>query len=138
MDWKDLLIYILESLCGLVITVGIPLGISLLKQKIKNEQLARVLDRAAKIVSDAVLLVNQTYVDVLKYEHKFDKEAQEKAFAICKARVVAMLNEEAVQAIYDTYGDLESWLKTVIEAKVRQEKIGWLEPISLDEVDEQE
>ncbi len=136
MDWKDLLIYILESLCGLVITVGIPLGISLLKQKIANEQLSRVLDRAAKIVSDSVLLVNQTYVDALKQAKQFDKEAQEKAFAICKAKIIALLNEEAIQAIYETYGDLEEWLRTEIEANVRNEKITWLDG-DVEEFDEQ-
>lgn len=136
MDWKDLLIYILESLCGLVITVGIPLGISLLKQKIKNEQLSRVIDRAAKIVSDSVLLVNQTYVDALKQAKQFDKEAQEKAFAICKAKIIALLNEEAIQAIYETYGDLEEWLRTEIEANVRNEKITWLDS-AIEDFDEQ-
>ena len=137
MEWKDLLIYILESICGLVITVGIPYAVMLLKKKIENEQLARILDRAAKIVSDSVLLVNQTYVDALKQANQFDQEAQEKAFAICKAKVIALLNEEAIQAIYETYGDLEEWLKTVIEANVRNEKISWLD-YSLEEIDEAE
>lgn len=137
MDWKDLLIYILESLCGLVITVGIPFLVSLLRAKIKNEQLARVLDRVAKIVSDSVLLVNQTYVDALKATDSFDEEAQKIAFATCKAKIVAMLNEEAIKAIYETYGDLEDWLKTAIEASVRQEKLYWILPDTV-EIDEQE
>ena len=137
MEWKDLLIYILESLCGLVITVGIPYAVMLLKKKIENEQLSRLLDRAAKIVSDSVLLVNQTYVDALKQAKQFDKEAQEKAFAICKAKIIALLNEESIQAIYETYGDLEEWLKTEIEANVRNEKISWLD-YALEDINEAE
>lgn len=134
MDWKDLLIYILETLCGFVITVGIPFLVSLLRAKIKNEQLARVLDRAAKIVSDSVQLINQTYVDALKYSNQFDEKAQKEAFELCKERVLAMLNQEAVKAIYDTYGDFEVWLRTMIESNVRQEKL-----ILIDDVeDEQE
>lgn len=135
MDWKDLLIYILESLCGLVITVGIPFAVSLLRKKIKNEQIARILDRVAKIVSDSVLLVNQTYVDALKEAEQFDEVAQAQAFATCKAKIIALLNEEAIKAIYETYGDLEEWLKMAIEASVRQEKLFWYtsEAIELDE-----
>jgi hypothetical protein len=137
MDWKDLLIYILESLCGLVITVGIPYAVSLLREKIKNEQLARILDRAAKIVSDSVLLVNQTYVDALKEAEQFDEAAQAHAFETCKAKIIALLNEEAIKAIYETYGDLEAWLKMAIEASVRQEKLFWCTSEAID-LDEQE
>lgn len=134
MDWKDLLIYILECLCGFIITVGIPYGVSLLRTKIKNEQLARVLDRAAKIVSDSVQLINQTYVDALKYADMFDEEAQKEAFELCKSRVIALLNQESVKAIYDTYGDFEEWLRTMIESNVRQEKLILID----DAEDEQE
>lgn len=137
MDWKDLLIYILESLCGLVITVGIPYAVSLLREKIKNEQLSRILDRVAKIVSDSVLLVNQTYVDALKEAEQFDEQAQAHAFETCKAKILALLNEEAIKAIYETYGDLEAWLKMAIEASVRQEKLFWYTSETID-LDEQE
>lgn len=137
MEWKDLLIYIIESLCGLVITVGIPYGVALLRAKIKNEQLARVLDRAAKIVTDSVLLVNQTYVDALKQADHFDAEAQKEAYELCKERVLAMLNQEAVKAIYETYGDFEVWLRTMIESNVRQEKLIWVKDTD-DSEDEQE
>lgn len=122
MDWKTLLIRCIEFVCYCVVSFGIPYAVTLIHKKVKNEQLARVIDRAAEIIKKSVLLVNQTYVDALKIEGKFDKEAQEKAFEMCKQRVLAMLNDEAIKAIYDTFGDIDEWIRTQIEANVRLEK----------------
>lgn len=127
MEWKDLLIYVIQTLCGLVITVGIPFLFTLLRKKIKDEKLARLISRVENIVSKTVILVNQTYVDALKEEGLFDKEAQKAAFEMCKEKVLAMLNDEAIVAIADTFGDYEEWIRTLIEAYVRENKLEFVE-----------
>ena len=127
MDWKDLLIYVIQTLCGLVITVGIPFLFTLLRKKIKDEKLARLLSRVENIVKQTVILVNQTYVDALKEEGLFDKEAQKAAFEMCKEKVLAMLNDEAIVAIAETFGDYEEWIRTLIEAYVRENKLEYIE-----------
>lgn len=127
MDWKDLLIYIIQSLCGLVISVGIPYAFTLLRKKVKDEKLARIIDRVENIVSKTVILVNQTYVDALKESDLFDKEAQKAAFDMCKERVLAMLNDESIKAIAETFGDFDEWIRTLIEAYVRENKYNVLE-----------
>jgi hypothetical protein len=127
MDWKDLLIYIIQTLCGLVITVGIPFLFTLLRKKIKDEKLARLLSRVENIVKQTVILINQTYVDALKEEGLFDKEAQKAAFEMCKEKVLAMLNDEAIVAIAETFGDYEEWIRTLIEAYVRENKLQFVE-----------
>ena len=127
MDWKDLLIYVIQTLCGLVITVGIPLLFTILRKKIKDEKLARLISRVENIVSKTVILINQTYVDALKEEGLFDKEAQKAAFEMCKERVLAMLNDEAIVAIAETFGDYEEWIRTLIEAYVRENKLEYIE-----------
>lgn len=127
MDWKDLLIYIIQSLCGLVISVGIPYAFALLRKKVKDEKLARIIDRVENIVSKTVILVNQTYVDALKESDLFDKEAQKAAFEMCKERVLAMLNDESIKAIAETFGDFDEWIRTLIEAYVRENKYNVLE-----------
>lgn len=136
MDWEKLLAYILESLVVLLTTVVLSYGASLLKKKVKNEEISRLIDRATKIVADSVLLINQTYVDALKQEGKFDKIAQAKAFEKCKQKVLALLSVEAREAIYATYGDFEQWLKTTIEANVRNEKYTGYLTNDLLEIDE--
>ena len=127
MDWKDLLIYIIQTLCGLVITVGIPFLFTLLRKKVKDEKLARLLTRVENIVKQTVILINQTYVDALKEEGLFDKEAQKAAFEMCKEKVLAMLNDEAIVAIAETFGDYEEWIRTLIEAYVRENKLEFVE-----------
>lgn len=127
MDWKDLLIYIIQTLCGLVITVGIPFLFTLLRKKIKDEKLARLISRVENIVSKTVILVNQTYVDALKEDGLFDKEAQKAAFEMCKEKVLAMLNDESIKAIAETFGDYEEWIRTLIEAYVRENKLQYIE-----------
>ncbi len=129
MNWKDLLIYIIQTLCGLVITVGIPYAFTLLRKKVKDEKIARIISRVENIVSKTVILVNQTYVDALKESDLFDKEAQLAAFEMCKERVLSMLNDESIKAIQETFGDFEEWLRTMIEAYVRENKISYIETI---------
>ena len=127
MNWEDLLTYIIQTLCGLVITVGIPLLFALLRKKVKDEKLARLLTRVENIVKQTVILINQTYVDALKEEGLFDKEAQKAAFEMCKEKVLAMLNDEAIVAIAETFGDYEEWIRTLIEAYVRENKLEFVE-----------
>lgn len=127
MTWKDLLIYIIQTLCGLVITVGIPYLFTLLRKKIKDEKLERIINRVENIVSKTVILVNQTYVDALKDADVFDSEAQKAAFKMCKEKVLAMLNEESIKAIAETFGDFDEWIRTLIEAYVRENKMEYIE-----------
>ena len=127
MNWEDLLIYIIQTLCGLVITVGIPFLFTLLRKKVKDEKIARLLTRVENIVKQTVILINQTYVDALKEEGLFDKEAQKAAFEMCKDKVLAMLNDEAIVAIAETFGDYEEWIRTLIEAYVRENKLEYIE-----------
>lgn len=127
MNWEDLLTYIIQTLCGLAITVGIPFLFTLLRKKIKDEKLARLLTRVENIVKQTVILINQTYVDALKEEGLFDKEAQKAAFEMCKEKVLAMLNDETIVAIAETFGDYEEWIRTLIEAYVRENKLEFVE-----------
>jgi hypothetical protein len=129
MNWKDLLIYIIQTLCGLAITVGIPYAFTLLRKKIKDDKIARIISRVENIVSKTVILINQTYVDALKESDLFDKEAQRAAFEMCKERVLSMLNDESIKAIQETFGDFEEWLRTMIEAYVRENKISYIEAV---------
>lgn len=127
MDWEDLLIYIVRTMCGLVITVGIPLLFTVIRKKVNDEKLNRLLTRVENIVSKAVILVDQTYVDALKEEGLFDKEAQKAAFDMCKDKVLAMLNEETIKALAETFADYEEWIRTLIEAYVRENKLQFIE-----------
>lgn len=127
MTWKDLLIYIIQTVCGAVISVGIPMLFVVIRKKVKDEKLERIINRVENIVSKTVILVNQTYVDALKENDKFDKAAQIAAFNMCKEKVLAMLNDESIKAIAETFGDFDEWIRTLIEAYVRENKMDYIE-----------
>lgn len=73
-------------------------------------------------VTRCVMATNQTYVDTLKKEGSFDKEAQEIAFQKTFNAVMAILSEDMKQYIIETFGDLQVYLFQLIEAQVAQEK----------------
>ena len=127
LNWQDLIMYIIQTLCGLAITVGIPFVFTLIRNKVKDEKIARLISRVENIVSKTVTLVNQTYVDALKERDMFDAEAQKAAFEMCKEKVLAMLNDESIKAIAETFGDFDEWIRTLIEAYVRENKMGYIE-----------
>ena len=73
-------------------------------------------------VTNAVIAVNQTYVDALKGKNAFTAEAQQEAFTMAYTAVLNNLTDEAQTYLNEIYGDLESYIKVLIEAKVRENK----------------
>ena len=69
-------------------------------------------------ITDCVIATTQTYVDSLKKLGQFDQNAQVKAFNKTKDAVMGMLNDELKDFIVDTFGDLNEYLNTQIEATV--------------------
>lgn len=119
MDWEQVLAYVIESVCGLIISVGIPLLLRYISIKVNNEHVTLLIKQACDIVEKCVIMVDQIYVDALKREGKFDKESQEIALNMCKEQVLNMLNEEAKKVVIDTFGNFEEWLTVYIESCVR-------------------
>lgn len=86
--------------------------------KTKNENLARTIGLAEKLISSSVAAVQQTFVEQLKKDGKFDKEAQELAMRKAIMLVVSQLTPEAKAILEESFGDLQVWLATQIEALV--------------------
>ena len=74
------------------------------------------------IPSGAITEDAQTYVDALKAENAFTKEAQLEALNKAKDTALAVLSPAAVQFIADVYGDLNAYLIAKIEETVRVQK----------------
>lgn len=116
MEWKEILITIISvivtGLAGWITT----LVTTWINSKIKDKKLAAHAQAVYEIVAGAVQAVFQSFVDVLKKEGKFDeekqREAKEKAMAIIKSQ----LSDELRKYIVDNFGDLEEYLKNMIES----------------------
>ena len=138
---------ILTTLIQVVVIPAIPVLVTYLVKylkakteqtttKINNELVRTYLQEATDAVLQAVTYTAQTYVDTLKKQGKFDKEAQQKAFNTAKDIALKLLTDEAKQMIEDLYGDLMLWLETKIEQTVKEQKtftMGVLEPIPTEE-----
>lgn len=126
---KDILT---NALYDVAITIIIALGgaaIAFLRTKISsinnnssNELANRIRWEVETAVEDAVMAVNQTFVEELKKKNLFDKEAQEEAFDRALDGTLKALSQSTVEFINNTYGDITIWLKDKIEAAVNRNK----------------
>ena len=74
-----------------------------------------------KIVLDAVLETNQTYVDALKEEGVFTLEAQKIAFDKTKDAVLTVISQKFIKSLINSgIVDFDSFLTTMIESCVNK------------------
>ena len=125
MDWMKLL-YDVFNLC-IVPLMGVLAFYLVQYIKAKGNEIAADVDSelASKYIvmltttiTDCVVATNQTYVEALKKEGKFDKEAQYKAFQMTYNAVMDILTEDAKEYLNNFYGDLSLYLSKRIEAEV--------------------
>ena len=92
--------------------------IQFINSKITNNKAADLLTTATTIVINAVRSVFQTYVEAWKKEGSFNKDAQ--IIALNKAKDIALtqMTDEVKDCLVTTYGSLDSWLDTNIEATI--------------------
>ena len=123
MDWIALIISLSNIAFYVVLAYCIPLLFQLIKSKIKSDKADKYLKGAEELVSDCVKQVNQTFVDSLKKEGKFDMDAQKVAFTMCADEVNKLISNEMKEAVALAYNDFSEWLNTKIDAKVAEAKV---------------
>jgi hypothetical protein len=130
MDWM-LMLYQIFDLCVIpllgVLTMYLVQFIRLKSQEITNKTDSDLADKYIQMLTDTittcVIATNQTYVEALKRQGKFDKEAQKEAFKLTYNAVMAVLTDEAKHYLAAIYGDLTAYITTRIEAEVNVSKI---------------
>ena len=93
-----------------------------LQIKMDNDVANKYMDMLTNTITECVLATNQTYVEVLKRQNKFDLEAQRIAFDKTSEAVMAILTEDAKKYLESAVGDLELFIKQKIEAEVNLNK----------------
>ena len=97
------------------------LGIKLsqwLSTKIKDEKAQALFTKAIGIVTNAVQVTFQTYVESLKNSGSFGKDEQAIAFDKAKTIITSELTEELKDFITQNYGDLQKWIVNQVEATI--------------------
>ena len=79
-------------------------------------------DGALEAITKSVVMVNQTFVESLKKQGKFDAEAQEEAFQDACETAMILMGEEVVEFLQDQMDNFGLWLKVQVEASVNENK----------------
>ena len=80
------------------------------------------------IVNKAVITTNQTFVNELKKQGKFDKKAMEEAYNKTFNSIVASLSQSFFEYIDEEAVDIDTLLKNMIETSVNWNKITVTDP----------
>lgn len=88
-----------------------------------NEIEKKYIEKISKTITDCVIATNQTFVETLKKENAFTKEAQEEAFQKTITNVMSILNEDCIEYLESITSDITVYLRNKIEAEVNKNKI---------------
>ena len=89
-----------------------------------NEMFTKYMTLLSDTVIDCVVATNQTYVNTLKEQGKFDAEAQKEAFNKTYEAVMRILTDDAKKYLGEVLGDLDLYINTLIESQVSFQKQG--------------
>ena len=125
MDWTKLLYDILNLCIIPLFGVLVAYVVKYINAKgneiaanVDNELASKYILMLTTTITDCVVATNQTYVEALKKEGRFDKEAQNKAFQMTYNAIMDILTEDAKEYLNSFYGDLSLYLSKRIEAEV--------------------
>lgn len=129
MEWLNLLADIFEvciiPLLG-VLTAYVVKYIQVKSNEITAKSENELIDKYTKMLADTITAcvkaTNQTYVDALKKQDKFDMEAQKNAFDMTLNSVLDILNADAKEYLSEAFGDLNTYITQQIEASVNVNK----------------
>ena len=129
MEWLPLLYQILEvciiPLLGIVTAYFIK-WVNAKSLEIQNKVDSDTADKYIAMLDDTicacVIATTQTYVETLKKDNAFTKEAQAEAFNLTFNAVMAVLTDEAKEYLTEFYGDLTAYITNIIEAEVQLNK----------------
>lgn len=111
---------IILSCVSIVLTALATWGIKKLTDwlniKIEDSKLKNILNDAIDTITNIVKAVYQTYVESLKDQNLFDKNAQEEALKRAMEQAKLELSEEIKVFLENNKIDVDSWLKTQIES----------------------
>ena len=91
-------------------------------EQVDSDIADKYIQKISETITDCVIATNQTYVEALKKEGAFTKEAQEEAFNRTLNNVLAILGEDCIEYLETITSDVGAYLKNKIEAEVNLNK----------------
>lgn len=93
-----------------------------IQSSITDTTVTKYMEMLTDTITSCVIATNQTYVNSLKSQGKFDAEAQKKAFQMSFDAVMLILTDEAKEYLTAAVGDLNAFITNKIEAEVNTNK----------------
>lgn len=125
---NEMLLNIISVVVSAIVLPLISIGgtqlIKLINSKIKNQEASKLLSDATSIVLNAVRTVTQTYVDTLKANGSFNKDAQLVALNKAKEIALSQMSTDVKDFINANFGDVQLWITNQIEASINLLKGG--------------
>lgn len=125
---NEMLLNIISVVVSAIVLPLISIGgtqlIKLINSKIKNQEASKLLSDATSIVLNAVRTVTQTYVDTLKANGSFNKDAQLVALNKAKDIALSQMSSDVKDFINANFGDVQLWITNQIEASINLLKGG--------------
>ena len=129
MEWLPLLYQILEvciiPLLGLLtayIVKYVNAKSAEMQAKAENDKVDKYIAMLDDTICACVIATSQTYVEALKKDNVFTREAQLEAFDKTFNAVMKVLSEDAKKYLTEIYGDLTVYITNKIEAEVSLNK----------------
>lgn len=94
-----------------------------LRNKTDNEITDKYVQMLSQTITDCVIATNQTYVEALKKDNAFTKDAQKEAFQKTYDAIMLVLTDDAKEYLTEVYGDLTAYITMKIESQVNTNKI---------------
>lgn len=94
-----------------------------IQHKVDNDTADKYIAMLDDTICACVIATTQTYVEALKKNNAFTKEAQKEAFNLTFNAVMSVLTDEAKKYLSEVYGDLTAYITNKIEAEVNLNKI---------------
>ncbi len=116
MNFQEILFSTIGTILTGLLAWLISIITSWISTKIKDKNATKMITTILTIVTDAVQATYQTYVEALKGTDAWTKEAQEKALNMALTTIKKQLTQESAKFITENYGNIEEYLKTLIEA----------------------
>ena len=118
MNWGEIGTQIILGIVGVLISAFGVFISYLVNKYVKDNKLKTILSSLNNLVQNSVLEVYQTYVEALKKAGSFNAEAQKIALERCLILIKANMPKDIETWLKANYSDIESYLKSLIEAQI--------------------
>ena len=119
---KEIITTVILSVVGVIVSGIGAFVMAWIRSKIKNENVAKTLDDAYRIIHEGVTYVFQTYVEGLKGTDLWDDAAKQIAREKAFEYINKNLSKEMINFLEQNEKTLEEWIAEQIEIAVQQQK----------------